>query len=94
MSLTDDKIEDAIEAMWIDIEKFYDKLFEAEKVPWTVWGALLDMEDRLTKALEKRPLTSMEIRALMAAHISSFKKLCLDAKKSGGTTARSGTPAG
>jgi hypothetical protein len=95
-SVTDDRIEAATSRMWVEIEKFYDKVFTEVTIDpeSEVWGKLLFLEDRLVKSLAVRPLTSMEIRALMANHIRDFKKLFLDAKESGGVVARGGSPAG
>jgi hypothetical protein len=44
--------------------------------------------------LKERPLTSMQIRALMVTHTKAFKKVCLNVKESGRAVERSGAPAG
>jgi len=96
MGLTDDKIETAIGRMWVEVETFYDNIFKKVAIdPESgVWGALTKLEERLTSSLAVRPLTTMEIRALMANHIKAFKKLFLHAKESGGVVERGGSPSG
>jgi hypothetical protein len=94
-SVTDDKIEGALLRYWKEIETFYDKVFRDVTFPdnSAVWGKLTDMEADLWDALEKRPLTTMDIRAVMASFTRRCKKLFLDAKESGGVVARGGSPA-
>lgn len=93
-SVTEDRIEAAIQRMWIEIEKFYDSIFRDLKPDEETFTKLLWLEDGLTECLSERPLTSMQIRAFMVTHTRAFKKVCLDAKESGGITERSGSPAG
>jgi hypothetical protein len=95
-SVTDDKIEGALLRYWKEIEVFYDKVFVDVSVPDNseVWERLSEMEADLMDALAKRPLTTIEIRAVMAEFTRRCKKLFLDAKESGRVVARSGSPAG
>jgi hypothetical protein len=94
-SVTDDKIEGALLRYWKEIEVFYDKVFKDISIPDNseVWEWLSDIEDDLMDALAKRPLTTMDIRALMADFTRRCKKLFLDAKESGRVVARGGAPA-
>ena len=95
-SVTDDKIEAATYRYWKEVEAFYDKVFKDVSIPpdSRAWKKLAVLEVALCEALEKRPLTTMEIRAVMADSTRRFKKLFLDEKESGGVVARSGSPAG
>lgn len=95
-SVTDDKIEAAYERYYKEIETFYDKVFMDVTIPVNsvAWERLSLLETTLWDGLEKRPLTTIEIRALWADFTRRCKKLFLDAKESGGVVARSGSPAG
>ena len=93
-SLTEQKIEAAIKKAWVELEAFYDRIFVRVKPTDVMWAEILVLEEKLTTALKERPLTSMQIRALMVNHTKAFKKVCLNAKESGGVAERSGSPAG
>lgn len=92
-SLTEQKIESAIKKAWVELETFYDRIFAKVKPTEEMWVEILALEEKLTTALKERPLTSMQIRALMVEHTKAFKRVCLNAKESGGVAARSGAPA-
>lgn len=91
-SLTDQKIESAIKKTWIELETFYDRIFVRVKPTDEMWVEILALEEILVTALKERPLTSMQIRALMVNHTKAFKKVCLDVKESGGVAERGGAP--
>ncbi len=91
-SLTEQKIESAIKKVWAELETFYDRIFVKVKPTDEMWVEILALEEQLTTALKERPLTSMQIRALMVTHTKAFKKVCLNAKESGGVAERGGAP--
>jgi len=91
-SLTDQKIESGIEKAWGELETFYDRIFVKVKPTEEMWAEILVLEEVLVTALKERPLTSMQIRALMVNHTKTFKKVFLDAKESGGVAERSRAP--
>lgn len=93
-SLTDQKIESAIKKAWHELETFYDRVFVKVKPTDIMWVEILALEEQLVTALKERPLTSMQIRALMVTHTKAFKKVCLNVKESGRAVERSGAPAG
>ncbi len=92
-SLTEDKIRAATNKAYKELEAFYDRVFTECKPEEAKWKEIFQLEDQLAVSLEERPLTSMQIRALMVSYTKRFKKLCLDAKDSGGVVARGGAPA-
>lgn len=92
-SLTEQKIESAIKKAWAELEAFYDRIFVKVKPTDEMWVEILALEEQFTTALKERPLTSMQIRALMVTHTKAFKTVCMGAKESGRSVERSGTSA-
>ena len=75
-TLTDKRVRSAFARMRDTILQTYERAFRRKEAPEEFWRAFDELDARITKKLEQRPMPELELQQIVTAAANKFAELC------------------
>lgn len=75
-TLTDKRVRSAFARMRDAILQTYERAFRRKEAPEEFWRAFNELDARISKKLEQRPMPELELQQIVAAAVGKFAELC------------------